>query len=335
MSVTVASDRVFRSFLGDDLGERTLYHGHSYGGNALAAAVALRHLELFDAWNVLANVRERSDELRSLLHDRVASKPAVREVRLRRLMGGVELAPPDRRSALGPPSVGRPQCERGVLLRPIGDTVVLMPPLTITSPEIHQIVNALSDSIDEVVRPGRQPATRDLGRVGRERSACRSAPRAAGARRATSTLFGTEGITGRPTGARSCRSRRTTTSGSPRIPTVIAAAHDALDRWGTGAGSARLIVGSRPIHGELERELADWKARRTRRALPHRLRREPRRAHDVRDGGRARVLRRAQPRVDHRRLPARARRRRRVPPPRPRPSRARCCAITAAGARSW
>ena len=64
MSVTVASDRVFRSFLGDDLGERTLYHGHSYGGNALAAAVALRHLELFDAWNVLANVRERSDELR-------------------------------------------------------------------------------------------------------------------------------------------------------------------------------------------------------------------------------------------------------------------------------
>ena len=64
MSVTVASDRVFRSFLGDDLGERTLYHGHSYGGNALAAAVALRHLELFEAWNVLDNVRERSDELR-------------------------------------------------------------------------------------------------------------------------------------------------------------------------------------------------------------------------------------------------------------------------------
>jgi 8-amino-7-oxononanoate synthase len=42
-------------------------------------------------------------------------------------------------------------------------------------------------------------------------------------------------------------------------PAVIAAAHDALDRWGTGAGSARLIVGSRPIHTELERELAQWK----------------------------------------------------------------------------
>jgi len=42
-------------------------------------------------------------------------------------------------------------------------------------------------------------------------------------------------------------------------PAVIAAAHEALDRWGSGAGSARLIVGSRPIHGELEREIAGWK----------------------------------------------------------------------------
>jgi adenosylmethionine-8-amino-7-oxononanoate aminotransferase len=149
MSVTIASDRVFRSFLGDDLGERTLYHGHSYGGNALAAAVALRHLELFDAWNVLANVRERSDELRVLLHDRVASKPAVREVRLEGLMGGVELLPPTDGLRWGR-QVSAAAVERGVLLRPIGDTVVLMPPLTITSPEIHRIVSALSDSIDTV-----------------------------------------------------------------------------------------------------------------------------------------------------------------------------------------
>ncbi len=43
-------------------------------------------------------------------------------------------------------------------------------------------------------------------------------------------------------------------------PVVIAAAHDALDRWGAGAGAARLIVGARPVHAELERELAAWKA---------------------------------------------------------------------------
>src|SRR4029077_18751928 len=94
MSATAASGRVFDAFLGPDLGDRTLYHGHSFGGNALAAAVALRHLELIEAYDVLANVRARSDELRSLLHDRVSPLPAVREVRLQGLMGGVELAPP-------------------------------------------------------------------------------------------------------------------------------------------------------------------------------------------------------------------------------------------------
>jgi adenosylmethionine-8-amino-7-oxononanoate aminotransferase len=151
MSATVAAGHVFDAFLGDDLGPRTLYHGHSYGGNALAAAVALRHLELIEAWDVLANVNERSDELRALLDDRVASHPAVREVRLRGLMGGVELAPP--RDGL---RWGRRVCaaavERGVLLRPLGDVVVLMPPLTVTSAEVHSVVDVLAAAIDEACR---------------------------------------------------------------------------------------------------------------------------------------------------------------------------------------
>ena len=148
MSATVASGRVFDAFLGDDLGARTLYHGHSYGGNALAAAVALRHLELIDAWDVLANVRERSDELRGLLDDRIASKPAVKEIRLQGLMGGVELAPPATGCA-GAGGSSAAAVERGVLLRPLGDVVVLMPPLTITSPEVHRIVDVLADAIDD------------------------------------------------------------------------------------------------------------------------------------------------------------------------------------------
>ena len=148
MSATVASGRVFDAFLGDDLGPRTLYHGHSYSGNALAAAVALRHLELVEAHDVLANVRARSDELRGLLDDRIAPHPAVGEVRLRGLMGGIALAAP--RDGL---RWGRQVCAaavaRGVLLRPLGDVVVLMPPLTVTSEEIHEIVRVLADAIAE------------------------------------------------------------------------------------------------------------------------------------------------------------------------------------------
>lgn len=148
-SVTVAGQQVFDAFLGPDLSSQTLYHGHSYGGNALACAVALRHLQLLRERDVLANVRARSSELRGLLDERIAPHPVVREVRLQGLMGGVELAPP--RHGL---RWGRQVCaaavERGVLLRPLGDVVVVMPPLTITSPELHRIVDALAGAIDQV-----------------------------------------------------------------------------------------------------------------------------------------------------------------------------------------
>jgi len=151
MSATAVSRAVYDAFLGPDLSDRTLYHGHSFGGNALAAAVALRHLELLDSWDVLANVRDRSAQLGALLDARIAGLAAVKEVRLKGLMAGVELAPPM-------PGLrwGRRVCaamvQRGVLLRPLGDVVVLMPILTSTADEIERIVDALAASIAEVCR---------------------------------------------------------------------------------------------------------------------------------------------------------------------------------------
>ncbi|MGH9039660.1 MAG: aminotransferase class III-fold pyridoxal phosphate-dependent enzyme, partial [Acidimicrobiia bacterium] len=149
MSVTVASGAVHAAFLGPDLSARTLYHGHSYGGNALAAAVALRHLALIEEWDVLANVAARGAQLGDLLDRHLAGLPAVKEIRRLGLMAGVELAPP------GPDlRWGRRVCaaavRRGVLLRPLGDVVVLMPMLTSTAEEIDRIVAVLADSIAKV-----------------------------------------------------------------------------------------------------------------------------------------------------------------------------------------
>jgi len=149
MSATAASGEVYDAFLGEDLGPATFYHGHSYGGNALAAAVALEHLRLVESLDVLANVRARADQLASLLGERVGGRAAVREIRQRGLMVGIELAPP------GPGSRwGRRVCagavSRGVLLRPLGDVVVLMPPLTITEGEVIRMVDALDGALDEV-----------------------------------------------------------------------------------------------------------------------------------------------------------------------------------------
>jgi adenosylmethionine-8-amino-7-oxononanoate aminotransferase len=145
IAATAASAPVYSAFLGDDLGPRTLYHGHSFQGNALAAAVALRHLRLLVERDVLANVRDRSAELAKLLDERVAGLETVVGVRLHGLMGGVELSTGSR----GARRVAAGAVRRGVLLRSLGDVVTLVPPLSVTSPEIHGIVEALEDAIRE------------------------------------------------------------------------------------------------------------------------------------------------------------------------------------------
>ena len=114
--------------------------------------MALRHLRLLDQWDVLGNVSARSAQLASLLAARVAPLPAVGDVRLCGLMCGVELTPPE-------PGLrwGRRVCaaavRRGVLLRPLGDVVVLMPMLTSTADEIERIVDTLAAAITEVTGP--------------------------------------------------------------------------------------------------------------------------------------------------------------------------------------
>ena len=259
MSATVAAGHVFDAFLGEELGPRTLYHGHSYGGNALAAAVALRHLELLHERDVLTNVRARSVELRRLLDERVVPHRAVAAVRLHGLMGGVELAAPDPAARWGR-RVCAAAVRRGVLLRPLGDVVVLMPPLTVTSAELRQIVDTLVAALDDVVA---EPRASELTRTGGsipQPSGERERVHAAGRWREPRDLdaAGPEGKLA-PDGRAVVSFASNDYLGLTQHPDVIAASHRAIDRWGTGAGSARLIVGSRPVHGELETALADWK----------------------------------------------------------------------------
>jgi adenosylmethionine-8-amino-7-oxononanoate aminotransferase len=147
MSATVASQRVFAAFLGPDLSEKTLYHGHSYGGNALAAAVALRHLQLMESMRVLDNVNARSKQLREALQTRIRPFKRVRDIRLVGLMGAVELDTSDdpklaRRTAAA-------MVKRGVLSRSMGPVITIVPPLTTTAAEIDRIVATLAEGLEE------------------------------------------------------------------------------------------------------------------------------------------------------------------------------------------
>ena len=149
LSATVVSAEVFDAFRGEDLGTATFYHGHSYGGNALGCAVALRHLQLLDEWDVLDHVGVVARHLGARLDDTVVGRPGGGAVRRRGLMVGVDLAPPP-----GGVRWGRRVCaaavRRGVLLRPLGDVVVVMPPLTSTVDELDRVVDVLAACIDEV-----------------------------------------------------------------------------------------------------------------------------------------------------------------------------------------
>ena len=148
LSATVAASHVYETFLGEDLGPRTFYHGHSYSGNALACAVAARHLELISERGLIDAARRAAGRLGAAL-EAVAALPAVKEVRRRGLMTGIELDPPP-----GASRWGRRVCaaavRAGVLLRPLGDVVVVMPPLSITDDEIDLIARTLVTAIAEL-----------------------------------------------------------------------------------------------------------------------------------------------------------------------------------------
>jgi adenosylmethionine-8-amino-7-oxononanoate aminotransferase len=138
---------VFDAFLGADLSEKTFYHGHSYGGNALAAAVALKHLQLIQAPAILRNVRDRSKQLQNALAMRIRPHHAVADLRLVGLMGAVELNTSS--DALLARRVAAAMVRHGVLSRSMGPVITMVPPLTITADEIEHIVTTLGAALTE------------------------------------------------------------------------------------------------------------------------------------------------------------------------------------------
>jgi adenosylmethionine-8-amino-7-oxononanoate aminotransferase len=155
MAATLATERVFEGFLGAPDAGRQLYHGHSYSGNALGCAATLANLDVFEEEKVLERVARSSARLARELAS-LRALPAVGDVRQRGLMAGVELVR-DRASRArfdAADRVGHLVCmairARGVILRPLGDVIVLMPPLSVTEAEIAHLVDALRESIAEV-----------------------------------------------------------------------------------------------------------------------------------------------------------------------------------------
>ena len=157
LAATLATDRIYEAFLGDPGEHRTFFHGHTYTGNALACAAGLASLDVFEKDGVLARI----GELQGLLAARLAplgSMPHVGEVRRRGLMVGIELVADRRTRAAYPPEErrGRRACEaarkHGVLIRPLGDVVVLMPPYCISDENLARLADAAGQGIAEATQ---------------------------------------------------------------------------------------------------------------------------------------------------------------------------------------
>lgn len=149
LAATLATDEVYSAFLGEYERQLTFFHGHSYTGNPLACAAALASLELFERERVIERLEPKIARLHARLDERIAPLAHVVAIRRRGLMVGVELGPYAWEQAMGA-RVCADIRRRGVILRPLGNVVVLMPPLSIRDDEIDRLVDALAASIAEV-----------------------------------------------------------------------------------------------------------------------------------------------------------------------------------------
>lgn len=155
LSATLATEEVYRAFLGDYTEFKAFFHGHTYSANPLASAAALANLEIFREEDTLGKLKEKIGQLADGL-GKIAGLTHVGDVRQCGFMVGIELVQDRGTKEPYPLAEKRGICvclaarEKGVLIRPLGNVIVLMPPLSITSSELNKLCRVVRDCIRKV-----------------------------------------------------------------------------------------------------------------------------------------------------------------------------------------
>src|SRR5690606_34738161 len=159
LSAVLATDAIYRDFL-DASRERAFLHSHSYSGNPLACAAALRSLAIFAEDDVLARNRRTAARMAELAAP-LAAHPNVAEVRQTGMILAIDLVadratraplPAERRAGL---RAYRHAISRGVLLRPLGDVLYWMPPYCIDADALQLLAEVTAEAIDVARRSTR------------------------------------------------------------------------------------------------------------------------------------------------------------------------------------
>jgi adenosylmethionine-8-amino-7-oxononanoate aminotransferase len=157
LAATLTSEALFEAFLAPYESFEAFFHGHTYTGNPLACAVAIANLDVFENEQVVRRAGERACHLAGLLADLPRRVTQIGDVRQWGLMVGLELvrdpatrAPFDPALKIGQRVVAAAR-RRGVILRPLGGVIILMPPLSVSRDELDLLVRVTVESIEEAV----------------------------------------------------------------------------------------------------------------------------------------------------------------------------------------
>jgi len=145
LAATLATERIYEGFLGHHEDLRTFFHGHTYTGNPLASAAALACLEVFEEERTLERLAPKIGLLSRLLES-VSDLPAVREIRQVGLMVGIEIEGYELSDRIGH-QVTLEARRRGAIVRPLGDVVILMPPLSMSEQDLRRLLAVTAEAI--------------------------------------------------------------------------------------------------------------------------------------------------------------------------------------------
>jgi adenosylmethionine-8-amino-7-oxononanoate aminotransferase len=153
LAATLSSEHVYEGFLGAFEQFRSFFHGHTYTGNPLGCAAGIATLETFERERTLEALQPKIELLRRLLAHRIAVLPGVAAVRQCGFMVGIELVEQPAQARMGH-RVTLAARRRGAIIRPLGDVVVLMPPLAISESELRRLVAITATAIAEATAAG-------------------------------------------------------------------------------------------------------------------------------------------------------------------------------------
>ncbi|MBU0651073.1 adenosylmethionine--8-amino-7-oxononanoate transaminase, partial [bacterium] len=156
LAVTITNKKIYDGFLADYKEEKTFFHGHTYTGNPICCSAALANIKVFEQENVIQNLKAKIEFLQKKLKD-FEKLENVGDIRQKGFMVGIELVKDKKtkepylwEQKIGVKATMKAR-EKGVIIRPLGNVIVLMPPLCISKQELAALLDVVEEAVANVL----------------------------------------------------------------------------------------------------------------------------------------------------------------------------------------